>query len=195
MKLYSLPFVRNRKRELNINYHEATSLRSFVEQKLINLSKYTTLSSTNQMEIILNDLPAEISALFITNEKMTCAKADILDFCESIQDFADTLNETVEEECNEEGDPSRTLNRMEVFNFTREAQPSLLESESMMVDEMSNSGRGGGKTRGRKDISGVVKKRGRPKKKLEIAVIEESSDYDFLSQVDDTTTSTWSDGL
>ncbi len=186
---------------MKIDYHEAISLRSFVEQKLVNLSKYTTFSLTNQMEIILNDLPAEISALFITNEKMTCAKADILDFCESIQDFADTLNETVENDYNDAVEPSFTLNRMEVFNFTRETQPSLLESESMMVDQTPTTnrgrGRGGRRGTGRNVISGGVKKRGRPKKKLEhtIAVIEESSEYDFLSQVDETTSSTWSESL
>lgn len=44
----------------------------------------------NQVEMALNDLPVEISSLFITNEKMT-DKAEILDFCDSIQDRFDNV--------------------------------------------------------------------------------------------------------
>lgn len=140
LKKYSLPYVRNMKRELQIDFEEEATLRSFVDRKLTNLATYTTLSLTNQMEVVINDLPSEISYLFIQNEKVTRSKAEILEFCDSIQDLVQTFrlvpvdNTTIQE----------PLNRMEVFNFDSE-----LESELESMSSCRPSGSGAKVRRGR----------------------------------------------
>ncbi|KAJ6648323.1 hypothetical protein Bhyg_03551 [Pseudolycoriella hygida] len=65
LKLYSLPFVENKKKELISDFEESESLRSFFERKLLSLSKFTTLPFINQVEMVINDLPVEVSAMFI----------------------------------------------------------------------------------------------------------------------------------
>lgn len=148
LKMYSLPFAQNKKRELDIDFNEETTLRSFVERKLISLSKYTTLPFINQMEMVINDLPSEISSLFIANEKMT-VRTEILDFCDSIQDLVELQTSNLEPRNNEES--NQPLHRMEVFDFNPESEP-----EHMILDneppnsESEQSSRGAGRgTRGR----------------------------------------------
>lgn len=68
----------------------------------------------------MNDLPSEVSLLFITYEKMTSNKADILEFCDSIQDLVSTMNEetkapsTSDLACVQLSLESSQLNRMEI---------------------------------------------------------------------------------
>lgn len=146
----------------------------------------------------MNDLPVEISSLFITNEKMTANKAEILDFCDSIQDLVGTMRETevplTDEQLNQ---PS---NQMEIFDF--QLEPERFEqfesdqSGQMSVDSdtpLSIRGRSRGRGRCAKGVTRVIKKRGRPPKNLKpIKEVGESSDYNFLTQVDNSSRSSWS---
>lgn len=108
----------NKKRCLNVDFSEAHTLRSFFELKLASLYKFTTLPFINQVEIILNDLPPEISKRFIINEKMTGNKTVILDFCDTIQDLTEHFNENKpsNEAHQESSQPSNRM-EMEIFNF------------------------------------------------------------------------------
>lgn len=126
------------KRELRINFDEETTLRSFVQRKLSNLSAYTTLPLINQMEMVLNDLPSEIAYLFIQKEKMTGSMTEILEFCDSIQDFASdfaasirmtTENESPKHEEEHPVESFQALNRMESFTFDPDLE-SEIESVS-----------------------------------------------------------------
>lgn len=96
IKKYSATFTENKKRETNIDFNEEISLRKFVENKLRGLSMYTSLQLVHQMEVILMELPNEISNMFLINEKIFCSKLEILEFCDSIQDFAQKLKKTVQ---------------------------------------------------------------------------------------------------
>lgn len=89
---YSYAFTVNKKRELSCAFDGNTSLRGFFIDKMDAISTYTSLNFKNQIEIILADLPNEISNLFIIKDKMNSSKADILKFCDSIQEFANSLN-------------------------------------------------------------------------------------------------------
>lgn len=61
------------------------------------LSTYTRLSVENQLEIVLNELPVEVSSLFIIYDKMHSSKTEILEFCDTIQEImADKNNEADE---------------------------------------------------------------------------------------------------
>lgn len=185
---------------MEIDFEESSTLRSFMERKLISLSKFTTLPFLNQMEIALNDLPIQISSLFILNEKMTCKKSEILDFCDSIEEFVSTLREKakVGESVDEnEQNPNHTEkqtdhpeNRMEVFNFIPEYDPESSHRRGRA------RGRGGSRGRGGR-AEGTIKKRGRPSKKSKTIIEEneddECSDYNFLNQIDNTSRSSWSD--
>lgn len=126
LKIYSTSFAQNKKRGLQINFDEETGLRSFVERKLESLSTFTTLPLINQMEMVMNDLPIEISTLFITNEKMTSNKAEILNFCDTVCDLADTMREETE---------SSTRNTDDFI----EPRYEQSESDSMAVDDAPQS--------------------------------------------------------
>lgn len=200
LKIYSLSFAQNKKRELDIDFNEASTLRSFIERKLMSLSKYTTLPFINQIEIVMNDLPIEISTLFITNEKMTGDKSEILDFCDSINDLVETMRETIAEPLTRDNieDSNQPLNQMEIFDYRPDSEPS--ESESMSVDDALESSHGRGRGRGRaKGVTrGAIEKRGRgrPKKLKPIPESNESSEsYDFLNEMDMTSQSSWSDAI
>ncbi len=179
--------------------------------------------------MVLNDLPVEISTLFIVNEKMTSNKAEILDFCDSIVDFADGMleEEKISSRSHEVCDASSNQNRMERFDFDPNEQSS---SNSMEVDEQQSNqsknvnkrvARGGVAKRGRgkklnpstlqsfdfdpnnqlesnstavnkRVARGGAAKRGRGKKLNTINEDSESSNYDYLQQMDDSSRSSWS---
>lgn len=168
---------------MQIDFNESATLRSFVERKLISLDKFTTLPFINQVEMVMNDLPSEISNLFITKEMMTGNKEEILDFCDSIHDFVGTMEEVehVNQPLNDK--TNEPLKRMEVFHFNPELVQLEEPSDAMEVnDEPSSSQR-----------RVAIAKRGRPSKKLKtIQESNESSDYDFLNQMDNSSRSSWS---
>ncbi len=145
LKKYSLKFIKNKKDELKIDFNEETSLRSFVERKLTSLSLYTTLPLINQMEIVLTDLPDEVASLFLVNEKMNSKKAEILEFCDSIQDLVQTMQSTTENETDnvQSAEDLSTGNRMEIFNFDT-------ESKKTGAARGSSTARGSGTARGTK---------------------------------------------
>ena len=92
LKKYSLGFTENRKREMTFAFNEDTSLRSFVQRKMKAMSTYTSLSLQNQLDMILIDLPNEISNLFLIKNKTNCTKNEVLKFCDSIQEYVEDMN-------------------------------------------------------------------------------------------------------
>ncbi len=149
IKKYSASFTANKKRDLSIDFNEETSLRSFVDRKLKSLSSYTSLPFINQMEVVLIDLPNEISNLFLIHDKLTCSKSEILEFCDSIQDLAHSLITTTDEqekiypdEQQQIHPDEQQMNEMEVFNYDSELQSDGAESV------VSNRSSVGGRERG-----------------------------------------------
>lgn len=137
LKLYTLPFVENKKKELNIDFDESESLRSFIEQKLFSLSKLTTLSFVNQVEMAINDLLVEVSSMFITEEKMTAGKEDILEFCDSIQSLIKHVfkpSESRANHCDPEPNQQSQM-KMEIFNFVHDKDTSAVELELLPVEK------------------------------------------------------------
>lgn len=123
---------------------------------------------------------------------MTSNKVDILDFCESIQDLVSTMREkplTSDLECGQKSNDleSSQLNRLEIVEF----EPEQIGSIQMDVETQQSSGEG--------PSTGVIPKRGRgrPRKNAttisSIAILEDSSDYDFMRQVDNSSRSSWSE--
>lgn len=123
-----------------------------------------TLSFFNQIEMVLLDLPNSIAKLFLVNEVMTKSKAEILDFCVTIQDMVQSMWENDKRE-NENSVIDDPVNEMEVFTFNPE-----LETESVPVSPMHPSSSGTGNT-------GVTKK-ARPckKRKLHASELDDSDD-------------------
>lgn len=128
----------------------------------------------------------EISTLFITNEKLTVNKAEILDFCDSIQDLVATMPRTTEGFSAHDQESNQSSNRMEIFDFNSE--PS--DAESMSVDDVPQSSRGSGRVRRGVTRGGVEKKARKLKTILESS---ESSGYEFLNQIDNSSRSSWSE--
>lgn len=170
---------------MQIDFDAATSLRSFVEQKLRSLAKFTTLPFINQVEMVLADLPIEISTLFITNEKMTGSKESILEFCDSIHEFVDTMKiavpsaEPVEGPSNESSNELEPLKRFEFFNFTAFSENSEPSDENQPGPS--------GSVRRRKAIAIH-----RPSKKLKSILESDESSNDFMAGVDTSSISSWS---
>ncbi|KAJ6639808.1 hypothetical protein Bhyg_12555 [Pseudolycoriella hygida] len=117
IKTFALKFIKNKKNDINIELRKEPNLRSFVDRKLCAFEKYTTLTFTNQMEMILNDLPIETAKIFFVNGKLECSKTEILDFCDSIQ--------------------GENIDKTSDFNYDSDA---VLDSESiqpMLSDQLS----------------------------------------------------------
>lgn len=168
IKKYASSYTENKKKELSIDFNLETSLRSFIERKLKGLSSYTTLPLFNQIEMVLVDLPNSISKLFLVNEIMTSSKAEILDFCDSIQDLVQTMWEKTE---NEPPGIQEPLNEMEIFTFDAE-----LDSQSKSMPSIRRSGSGSANP-----VSG--RKRGRPRKNQSTLLdVSESSVLNDSSQ-------------
>lgn len=175
LKKYSLAFTINKKAELDFPFNEENGLRSFVLRKMKALSTYTSLSVQNQLEIILNELPVEVSNLFIVHDKIHCTKADILDFCDTLEDY-------LEEEC-DEPDKNVTITAnpieqsqlvvqdLEVFeNYTEtvsETESSELEtSETSDLDTAAGSRKNANKNSAKRSRGEGL--RGRPRKYMKI---------------------------
>lgn len=191
---YSLPFIQNKKRDMNVDFREESSLRSFVNRKFSSFSKYTTMPLINQMEMILNELPTKISHLFMVNEKFDCGKEDILDFCDSIEDVVQKFieDENTPDTKRAQKTQNEPLNRMEVFKYdpndTDGSERTIVENKSRDVASTSSVRRG----RGRGGVSsGKIVKRGRPRKNSSISDVG-SEDYDCLVQMSTSSKSSWS---
>lgn len=203
--MYSLSFSENKKSELQIDFNGASSLRSFVERKLTSFDKFTTLPFINQIEMVMNDLPVQISSLFLTNEMMTGNKNDILCFCDSIQELVGTMTNTEGPSANDNDQSNQASNepsyQMEVFEYDSGLKIGPSQSESMSVrgrsKRVARGGARGGATGGivqeNSDSSGGIVKRGRPHKKLKtIPENTDSSNFDFMNQMSNTSRSSWS---
>lgn len=132
--------------------------------------------------MVMNDLPTEISLLFITNEKMTSNKADILDFCDSIQDLVSTMREKPE---------AQSTSDLECVQLSNNLESSQLNRMEIAESELSC---------GEGTSTRAIRKRGpgRPRKNAtttsSITTIQgDSSDYDFMQQMDNTSRSSWSE--
>lgn len=206
LKLYTLPFVQNKKRELEVDFDESETLRSFFERKFASLSNFTTLPFVNQVEIIMNDLPVEISCLFIHEEKMLDNKKDILDYCDSIQILMEHVCQPNEHINEMEPEPSQQSSKMQmkIINLESGTATSQLESVSIELPQ-SNSmrGRGGGRGNKRGSVGSVasstrIKRRQRDdglltKELRPISEGDETDDYTFLRELSDSSQSTWSE--
>lgn len=148
LKRYSNPFTVNKKKELNIEFNEETSLRSFVERKLRSLALYTSLPYINQVEMMLYDFPIEIANLFLVNEKMNSKKSELLEFCDSIQDLVQTMLVGPDEEI--QTIQQDQMNRMQIFKFDPDLESDDRQSEDLQSEEMESmpSSRGSGRSRG-----------------------------------------------
>lgn len=163
IKKYASSFTENKRRELSIDFKEETSLRSFVELKLKNLSSYTTLPFLNQMEMVLADLPNPISKLFLFNEIMTSSKTVILDFCDSIHDLVLTMLEKTDEPEEDHPNIHNPLNSLEIFTYDSE-----LESQNGSMSTIKPRGSGRVNT-------GVRKKRRIENVESDLSVLDDSS--------------------
>lgn len=147
IKAYAGRFTENKKVATNIDFRKEHSLRSYVDRKLKSLSMYTTMPLVNQMEVVLMDLPDEVSNLFLVNEKLTCQKSEILDFCDVIYDFAKSFQqnsgnqETVTRNSTDQPEPQ--TNVFEIFNYDSDILSEVSEIQSSGTSTGgSKSGRG-----------------------------------------------------
>ena len=157
---YSLPFIQNRKNDLNFDFYEQPSLRSFVGLKFEMLSKYTTLSQLNQMDIILNELSTDIAHLFIVNGKFDCSMDNILDFCDSVDKVSERYRHDQDIPDVEVDEP---LNNMVLFRYDPNIEPTPTSRDIP------------GKAQGMKTKGRVVKK-SCPKKMKPITEDSENDD-------------------
>ncbi len=144
LKKYSLAFTENKKRELAFTFNEETSVRSFVNKKMVTLSTYTRLSVQNQLEIILNELPVEVSNLFILHDKMNCTKIDILEFCDTIQELMEP-DDASDKNATLKASPVNqveVIQDLEVFNYEPQIASEIDSSEVETSDlEKATGGR------------------------------------------------------
>lgn len=149
------------------------------------MSTYTTLSLQHEMEMILVDVPNNISNLFIINDKKNRTKFEILEFCDTIQEYADGMDgessRTLTPTANLEPAEQNVLQEVEVFDFDEDIE----SSESTIRSSRSARGRG----RGNSKLKGT-RGRGRPRKVTEnISTNSEFSEFDDSSR---STTSSYS---
>lgn len=176
LRKYSIAFTENKKKDLSFTFGEETSLRSFVHRKIRALSQYTSLSIENQLEMILIDLPNEIANLFIINEKLKCKKEEILEFCDSIQEFVEGLNDipagSITPSPHSISDAEDTVTQdLDIFNY----EPDDTEVSSVRAKRNRS-------TRGNIKGSRPV---GRPRKTL--SSISEDSETSFFDSSQSTT--------
>ncbi|KAJ6639423.1 hypothetical protein Bhyg_12167, partial [Pseudolycoriella hygida] len=94
LKLYSTQFAENMVKDFRFSFEDEPSLLSFVERKMNALSAYTSLPLEYQLEIILSELPIQIANVFIAQDKLNRTKAEILEFCELLQEYCDYSENT-----------------------------------------------------------------------------------------------------
>ncbi len=142
LRKYSMEFTKNRKRDLDFNFENETSLRSFVARKMNALSTYTTLSVENQLEVILPQLPNEIANIFIEEDKTYSSKNEILEFCDVIQEVCEnTHNDETSSRTTSTSNTdllSNIAQELEIFDF----QKSLSYTGSTSSTSTNSSGRG-----------------------------------------------------
>lgn len=114
IKLYSEEYTMNKFKELNLK----TSIRSknFSKKR----SKYTTIKSLNQqIELILSELPVELSNLFLLKEKLFVNKYELFDFCDILPEEVQIILEESNKESGEAEVDSENNNNHEIesLNF------------------------------------------------------------------------------
>lgn len=184
IKKYSLTFTENKRREMNIDFNEESSLRSFMEKKLDSMEKFTTLPFVNQIEIALAAMPSNISNLFLLKEKMNCSKQEILEFCDTIQELIETMRDESEDRPHPTNIPPISQ-QLEIFTY----EPDI-DSSTSIPDQSTRPLR-------RKNVNPQVpptkRGRGRPRKKLTtIQETDDSSGISFLNETDATSRSSFS---
>lgn len=149
LQKYSMKYTQNKQKDLDFNYENESSLRSFVARKMDALSTYTTLSVENQIEVILLELPNSIANCFIVEDKLNSTKEEILQFCDVIQEFIEDINteaaRPVRSTPTNNSDinfsiPSSVVSELEIFTFQ-----SGVESTSDTGSTSTNSSRQGGR--------------------------------------------------
>ncbi|KAJ6640628.1 hypothetical protein Bhyg_05559 [Pseudolycoriella hygida] len=132
LKNYSLVFTTNKKKDLDFTFDQDTSLRSFMSEKMKALSTYTRLSFENQLDIILNELPVEVSNLFIVYDKINCSKTDLLEFCDSIQEIVEDMCDEPDRNVTLTVNPieqKHVMQDLEIFNCDSETVSEIISSE------------------------------------------------------------------
>lgn len=152
LKKYSYIFTENKRKALDFHFKEDTGLRSFVHKKMTALSMYTTLQLNNQLEIILAELPSDISCLFTRHLKINATKTEILEFCDSIQDLVDddekfdtSGNTTLISEF-QQRQQADVVQDLEIFSYVSSDDQTEIESSE---EQSSNSSRGRKRGRGK----------------------------------------------
>lgn len=183
LKKYSLAFTKNKKTEMDFTFDEETSLQSFVLRKMKALSTYT-LSVESQLEIILNELPVEVSNLFIVHDKISCTKTEILEFCVTIQETMQDIHDETDKNVTLTANPtdrSQVIQDLEVFNYDSETVSEIDSSEVETTDLVKAAGK----------LNHLIKKsvkrgrgeglRGRPPKIKKIVCESSENDDDYRS--------------
>lgn len=136
---YSREFTENKSKELCFRFEEGTGQRSFVARKMNAMATYTTLSVENQLEIILSELPNEISNIFIVEDKLNCSKAEIFEFCDLIQEHCESTNqETTTTPTTNSDVPSNVNQELEIFDY-QEGVESFSDTGSTSTNSSGRS--------------------------------------------------------
>ncbi|KAJ6647756.1 hypothetical protein Bhyg_02979 [Pseudolycoriella hygida] len=121
LKLYSTQFAENMVKDLRFSFEDEPSLLSFVERKMNALSAYTSLPLENQLEIILSELPIQIANVFIAQDKLNRTKAEMLEFCELLQEYCDYSENTETTSLPTSPDiPRNVVQDLEISDFQEE---------------------------------------------------------------------------
>lgn len=142
----------------------------------------------------MNDLPAEISSMFIIEEKMTGNKTEILNFCDSVQCLVEHVCPATEERLNEgDQESNQPSDKMQMETFNYEAELETIEEETMSELSSVRGGRGrGGRGRigGQSSTKGVAGKRGRSKN-TDFEEMETTTSVNPIIDVDDESSDTY----
>lgn len=148
LQKYSMEFTRNKQKDLNFSFENERGLRSFVSRKMDVLSTYTTLSIANQIEVILSELPNSIANSFIVEDKLNSTKEEILEFCDTIQEFVDDADTeaSIDHNPTDNSDtnssiPSSVVQELEIFTF-QDGIESLSDTGSTSTNSSRQGGRG-----------------------------------------------------
>lgn len=125
--------------------------------------------------MILAELPNEISNLFLMDLKLNCTKNEILEFCDSIQEFVDEINPETSGSVTptaQSDQQSGIIQDMEIFNYRADDQSEV----------ESSSGLSSSSTHSRKRVKANASRgRGRPRKILKVITEDcETSQSDVM---------------
>lgn len=140
LERYSMEFTQNKKKALCFSFESEAGLRSFVERKMNAMASYTTLPTENQLEVILSELPNEVANIFIVENKLKCTKAEILEFCDVIQEGCDSTDTESSTTVTGADSQSSIVQELEIFTFQEGIESS--DTASTSTNSSGRVGRG-----------------------------------------------------